>query len=88
MQGEEVIYEIRNMTVRLVDLSPNHPSPKTMKKKGKKQCPPDQKLDLSACKILQSIASGAYTVTGTQFEGVTETWYQVFPTADNVPMHI
>ena len=67
---------------------PNHPSPKTMKKKGKKQCPPDQKLDLSACKILQSIASGAYTVTGTQFEGVTETWCQVFPTADDVPMHI
>ena len=52
-----------------------------MKKKGtKKQCPPDQKLDLSACKILISIASGAYTVTGTQFEGVIETWCQVFPT--------
>ena len=64
-----------------------HPQ-KQWKRRVKKQCPPDQKLDLSACKILQSIASGAYTVTGTQFEGVTETWCQVFPTADDVPMHI
>ena len=78
VQGEEVIrYEIWQWD--WWTFPPNHPSPKTMKKKGtKKQCPPDQKLDLSACKILQSIASGAYTVTGTQFEGVTETWCQVF----------